>query len=309
MPLLRQSLYAQNVNLYLAPTADGRDTWLSLMKTVGIEGRCFVVSSNMATKGKGDGVKGGADGEKLPLLPSPRRKRRKSVFDDDGNEIVLCCPADDPKPTNGENATLPLRRANSVACEEAGMDIALPKSPTQQPPTQTNQHTHPLPLHPVRTDSVACEEERMDIALPKISPRTTKRRKSIIDEDGNEIVLCCSEDTAFFPSPTDKPTSPTMPKASPTNFPKQPAEANKPTSLRSSTKNAWTSRGGSCIISPFGSVLAGPQWEDDEGLIYADVDFKDCIKGRLDFDAAGSYSRNDSFKFSVEGLDLDPLPY
>ncbi len=62
-------------------------------------------------------------------------------------------------------------------------------------------------------------------------------------------------------------------------------------------------------MSPMGDVIAGPQWEDNEGLIYADVDFRDCIKGRLDFDAAGSYSRNDSFNFSVNGLDLDPLPY
>jgi nitrilase len=51
------------------------------------------------------------------------------------------------------------------------------------------------------------------------------------------------------------------------------------------------SRGGSSIVSPFGDVLAGPQWEDDEGVIYADVDFDDCIRGRLDLDAAGSYSR------------------
>ena len=71
----------------------------------------------------------------------------------------------------------------------------------------------------------------------------------------------------------------------------------------------FISRGGSAIVSPFGDVLAGPQWEDDEGIIYADVDFADCIRGRLDLDAAGSYSRNDSFKFSVEGLDLTPLPY
>ncbi|KAI5460057.1 carbon-nitrogen hydrolase [Mariannaea sp. PMI_226] len=140
MPLLRQTLYAQNINLYLAPTADNRDAWLGLMRTVGVEGRCFVVSSNMAI---------------------PRA-------DGSSNDNV--------EPAKGAAAK-------------------------------------------------------------------------------------------------------------------------------------WVSRGGSSIVTPFGDVVAGPQWEDPDGLIFADVDFRDCIRGRLDLDAAGSYSRNDSFKFSVEGLDLDPLPY
>ncbi|RWA09382.1 hypothetical protein EKO27_g5725 [Xylaria grammica] len=159
MPLLRQSLYAQNINLYFAPTADGRDTWLPL---TGAEGRARSRPSILASPvspltGHGAG--------------SASKPRRRSVFDEDGNEIVLSSPVESP------------------------------------------------------------------------NPKTAVSSSAVIEEDGEE----------------EKPK--------------------------------FVSRGGSSIVSPFGDVVAGPQWEDDEGLIYADVDLEDCVRGRLDLDAAGSYSR------------------
>ncbi|EEP78651.1 conserved hypothetical protein [Uncinocarpus reesii 1704] len=149
MPLLRQSLYEQNVNLYLAPTADGRDTWLPLMQTVAFEGRAVVLTCNQCV--------------------------RKSQLPDwvQGND--------------------------------------------------------------------------------------NSQRKGT--EDSEDPIL---------------------------------------------------TGGGSCIVSPLGKVLAGPIWnvddDDAEGLQIAEVDFEDCTRGRLDLDVAGSYSRNDSFKLTVQGLDLTPPP-
>ena len=143
MPLLRQSLYAQNVNLWLAPTADARDTWESLMRTVASEGRCFVISANQCLRNKD--------------LPSWITGRSTDAGSDPGH---------------GE----------------------------------------------------------------------------------------------------------------------------------------FVSRGGSCMVGPQGNVLAGPVWEKEDELLVSEVDFEDCERGRLDFDAAGHYSRPDAFKLTVEGLDLNPPP-
>ncbi len=53
MPMLRMAMYSKGIQIYCAPTADDRDTWLPTMRHVAMEGRCFVLSCNQYTK-RGD---------------------------------------------------------------------------------------------------------------------------------------------------------------------------------------------------------------------------------------------------------------
>ena len=53
MPLLRMAMYAKGIQIYCAPTADGRETWVPTMRHVALEGRCFVLSCNQVTR-RGD---------------------------------------------------------------------------------------------------------------------------------------------------------------------------------------------------------------------------------------------------------------
>ncbi|KAI1780768.1 carbon-nitrogen hydrolase [Hypoxylon cercidicola] len=238
MPLLRQSIYAQNVNLYLAPTADGRDAWLPLMRTVALEGRCFVVSSNMCVR-------------EGPKAHAPEHGATNGSHE-----------ADRPRGAAG--------RRNSCLTED-GFEIALPTSPSAT----------------------------TALGRPRLASKgaSRQRRSSVLDADGNEIALPDGEHVASTSAIVEEEDE------------KEVRKGHTVVPVKMHTGDTFLSRGGSSIISPFGDVLAGPQWEDEDGIIYADADFDDCIRGRLDLDAAGSYSRNDSFKFSVAGLDLDPLPY
>ena len=46
LPLMRAAMYAKGIELYCAPTADPRDSWVASMRHIAVEGRCFVLSCN-----------------------------------------------------------------------------------------------------------------------------------------------------------------------------------------------------------------------------------------------------------------------
>jgi nitrilase len=50
MPLARMAMYAKGVEIYLAPTADYRDSWQATMRHIACEGRCFVLGCNQFVK-------------------------------------------------------------------------------------------------------------------------------------------------------------------------------------------------------------------------------------------------------------------
>jgi nitrilase len=65
-------------------------------------------------------------------------------------------------------------------------------------------------------------------------------------------------------------------------------------------------RGGSAIVDPFGTVLAGPCFEG-ETILYADLDLDQVVRGKYDFDATGHYSRPDVFQLKVNEESQKPV--
>jgi nitrilase len=69
--------------------------------------------------------------------------------------------------------------------------------------------------------------------------------------------------------------------------------------LRSEVEGAGTiGRGGSAILAPDGSYLAGPLY-DEEGILYAELDPAALLAERQRFDPVGHYSRPDVLRLDV----------
>ncbi len=311
MPLLRHSLYSQNVNLYLAPTADARDTWLSLMRTVACEGRCFVLSANQCVREKDlpEWIHGKTV-EEHPAADEDSKERyyrRRSVATESGHEIAL--PTDendfleeaiigDEEYMNGR-----LYRRKSSVVTEHGHEIVLPALGEKQALRRaaSNGDDTINNTRRARKESFVTEDGH-EIALPSDGSKSYAaramgggdesmngighgRKQSFVTEDGHEII-CPSigkgkagKAAKGYGLEKAKSTESEAGLAGPSEF---------------------ACRGGSCIIAPTGEVLAGPLWEKQNELLMVDVDFDDCLRGRLDLDVAGSYSRCVSHVFRAQ---------
>ena len=68
MPLVRFALYAQGIDLYIAPTYDSGDRWVASMQHIAKEAGCWVAGSGVAFRGRD--IRGAAPGLEA-LYPDP----------------------------------------------------------------------------------------------------------------------------------------------------------------------------------------------------------------------------------------------
>lgn len=106
MPLVRYALYAEGIELYVAPTYDEGNTWNASMRHIAKEGRCFVTGCCMVLK-KEDVL------TKLPQLEPYYKEVGK--FINKGNSLIV-----DP---NGEVLAGPLHAEEGILMAEIDLHI------------------------------------------------------------------------------------------------------------------------------------------------------------------------------------------
>lgn len=68
----------------------------------------------------------------------------------------------------------------------------------------------------------------------------------------------------------------------------------------------YLSAGGSAIIGPDGSILAGPLWKE-EGILYAELDLNQVVEQSQLFDVAGHYARPDVLSLHLNATSQNVL--
>lgn len=86
MPQARMHLYDQEVEIYLAPTADHRDNWQHTIRHIAMEGRCFVLSCNQYVTH--EDYPSDLPGEAVEKLPNILSRGGSTVIDPFGNTLV-----------------------------------------------------------------------------------------------------------------------------------------------------------------------------------------------------------------------------
>ncbi|PRQ32497.1 putative hydrolase, 3-cyanoalanine hydratase [Rosa chinensis] len=74
------------------------------------------------------------------------------------------------------------------------------------------------------------------------------------------------------------------------------------------TPDSVVCAGGSVIISPSGTILAGPNY-DGEALISADLDIGDIARAKFDFDVVGHYARPEVLSLIVRDHPANPVTF
>jgi nitrilase len=89
MPLARTALYTQGIDIYLAPTADARESWQATIRHIALEGRCFVLGCNQfVTRADYPDDLDGASQRELAAMPDPLCRGGSAIIDPLGEYLA-----------------------------------------------------------------------------------------------------------------------------------------------------------------------------------------------------------------------------